>query len=126
MNNGDLIRREALAKEFNKMTLKCLGAYSIDDYANAVAGLIDFFPAVDAVEVVRCKDCKYQDDNTSCPMLNAVAYTKDDDFCCAGRRGRKIKEMCCGGCGKEEKTQEEARKETQNIFLGVRFPKDGE
>ena len=55
MNNGDLIRREALAKEFNQMTLKCLGAYSIDDYANAVAGLIDFFPAVDAVEVVHAK-----------------------------------------------------------------------
>ena len=83
-------------------------------------------PAVDAVEVVRCKDCKYEDDNTSCPMLNAVAYTKDDGFCYVGRRGRKIKDISCGGCGKEEKTQEEARKENQNIFLEVRFPKDGE
>lgn len=45
-------------------------------------------PVVDAVEVVRCKDCKYQTTGL-CPMENIEVPwvgTKDYDFCSFGER----------------------------------------
>ena len=41
-------------------------------------------PTVDAVEVVRCKDCKYADEDGLCG--NVVWYNKEDDFCSMGER----------------------------------------
>ena len=52
-----------------------------------VQNTIDYLrkqPTVDAVEVVRCKDCKDYHKNT-CP-LRTWAYTKPDDFCSYGER----------------------------------------
>lgn len=44
---------------------------------------------VDAVEVVRCKDCKYWDDDSRC-NANKIClmheYTWGDDFCSYGER----------------------------------------
>ena len=47
-------------------------------------------PKVDAVEVVRCKDCKYKfnangHDKKGCP-LDGVGLMNDDDFCSCGER----------------------------------------
>ena len=55
---------------------------------------IDFFqtfPTVDAVEVVRCKDCKRYVDNreafvTYCKRELKDLYVKPDDFCSYGER----------------------------------------
>ena len=61
------------------------------------------FPTVDAVEVVRCKDCKNRGDEGMCPMywieeiqwdddryaeVDYVLhdYTTDDGFCCYGEK----------------------------------------
>ena len=44
---NDLISRSALLNEL------------IADYAYAAADIVKAAPAVDAVEVVRCKDCKW-------------------------------------------------------------------
>ena len=47
-------------------------------------------PTVDAVEVVRCKDCKYWQESVDgvskwCPLL-MDKETKADDFCSYGER----------------------------------------
>ena len=43
-------------------------------------------PTIDAVPVVRCKDCKFRGDEDDCPLLNLSAYTEPDDFCSYGER----------------------------------------
>lgn len=42
------------------------------------------FPTVDAVPVVRCKDCDWRKKNTFC--LKHMHYVKDDYFCATGAR----------------------------------------
>ncbi|MBQ2649798.1 MAG: hypothetical protein IJF82_20795 [Achromobacter sp.] len=52
-----------------------------------VMSTIDDAPAVDAVEVVRCKDCKYYWKNsvmTNVPLC--LASPRDDAFCSEGKR----------------------------------------
>ena len=48
-----------------------------------------YAPTVDAVEVVRCKDCKHRGSNL-CPMETVELYpwfgTKNDAFCSYGER----------------------------------------
>ena len=44
-------------------------------------------PTVDAVEVVRCKDCKYCSHSGLCNLyLNVSHEMKPDDFCSRGER----------------------------------------
>lgn len=61
---------------------------------------LDRQPTIDAVPVVRCKDCKHQGDPMACPMCHEKYYydeddggdwytidlTVDDGFCHAGER----------------------------------------
>lgn len=57
-------------------------------YANKVwmRKIISEAPTIDAVEVVRCKDCKFQGDEDDCPLLSLSAYTEPDDFCSYGEK----------------------------------------
>ena len=68
-----------LAKKFRN------GMIHYDDLMAAIADI----PTVDAVEVVRCKDCKYREDGL-CPMESVEQYpwfaTKNDAFCSYGER----------------------------------------
>ena len=48
-------------------------------------------PTVDAVPVVRCRECKYRFKNNShdksgCPIIDANIWMDDDDFCSHGER----------------------------------------
>jgi hypothetical protein len=49
-------------------------------------------PKVDAVEVVRCKDCKHRDEAGCCtpPIISAYGWDhlepKDNDYCSYGER----------------------------------------
>lgn len=48
-------------------------------------------PTIDAVPVVRCKDCKYRfknngHDKSGCPIIDANIWMDDDDFCSHGKR----------------------------------------
>ena len=48
-------------------------------------------PAVDAVEVVRCKDCKHYGEYNCCWIHSADVdgtpiFVRDDDFCSYGER----------------------------------------
>lgn len=54
-------------------------------------GLIDEAPTVDAVEVVRCKDCKHYDEikhgyGWCCKCNDRHEYAKDEEYCSFGER----------------------------------------
>ena len=57
------------------------------------ADMISNVPNMDAVEVVRCRDCKHRYNGKDCthPLLlsysfGAIRNVKDDDFCSYGER----------------------------------------
>lgn len=58
-----------------------------DDYEYVLVTDIDRAQTIDAVPVVRCKDCKHRH-KTTCPFLIANAYksSADNDFCSRGKR----------------------------------------
>ena len=52
---------------------------------------IEQAPTVDAVHVVRCRECKYRFKNNGhskdgCPIIDANIWMDDDDFCSHGER----------------------------------------
>lgn len=52
---------------------------------------VEEMPTVDAVEVVRCRECKYRfknngHDKSGCPIIDANIWMDDDDFCSHGER----------------------------------------
>ena len=52
---------------------------------------VEDMPTVDAVEVVRCQECKYRFENNGhrkngCPIIDANIWMDDDDFCSHGER----------------------------------------
>ncbi|MBR0320020.1 MAG: hypothetical protein IIX10_03080 [Clostridia bacterium] len=58
---------------------------------NAILESIDSQPTVDAVEVVRCKDCKHRGTEGDCPMCHdddwyMIDNTTDEGFCDRGER----------------------------------------
>lgn len=50
--------------------------------ANTVLESIDWVETIDAVEVVRCRDCKYWDDEDRCKL----AWTMPDEYCSRGEK----------------------------------------
>ena len=55
------------------------------------ADMISNVPNVDAVPVVRCRECKYRFRNNGhskdgCPIIDANIWMDDDDFCSHGER----------------------------------------
>lgn len=52
---------------------------------------IDMLPTIDAVSVVRCKDCKYYEETNSRigTCLLTVSGAEIDGFCSWGERGRR-------------------------------------
>lgn len=70
--------------------------YSEDGYSiERIEETLDETPTVDAVQVVRCKDCEFWDDNRgiltyhACRLwsaVNSTRYTADMDFCSKGER----------------------------------------
>ena len=49
------------------------------------ANAIDLAPTVDAVPVVRCRECKYRDGTPGQPNIQC-GQMHDDDFCSYGER----------------------------------------
>lgn len=84
-----LIDREALLS-FEKMDAELCATCGEHHTAEDVIMMIKTAPTVDAVEVVRCKDCKHCDpENHHCdhPMGTAAPLRrKPDDFCSYGER----------------------------------------
>lgn len=93
MNDGDLISRKALTK---RMAFYKSEFEPGEDFDSAVL-MINNAPAVDAVEVVRCRECKHWDcyggedahkgDCTELVGLESCMY--EEDFCSYGERRDK-------------------------------------
>lgn len=69
----------------------CVGGWN----AVVMSSAIRQAPTVDAVEVVRCRDCKYWDNHSICEVHSEWPdqyntghsdYTEPDDFCSYGER----------------------------------------
>ena len=78
------------ADEFAKVLWNSLKGYRKVQEICAVKGCIlelEEQPAVDAVEVVRCKDCGHYN-GKACVTLpcNPIVSRKPDDYCSYGRR----------------------------------------
>lgn len=67
---SDMISRSALLAEYDRVHVGEPGG---------ARKLIAEAPAVDAVEVVRCKDCFKRNDPSRCPMCYDEWYYDDDD-----------------------------------------------
>ena len=61
------------------------------EVADMIEDCIDNAPTVDAVEVVRCKDCKWYENGKSYDAYcnhptDGMNYSAEDDFCSYGER----------------------------------------
>lgn len=93
--SNDLISRSALIEECNELSAiewnqKAAPVSWADAYEH-FADDLENAPAVDAVEVVRCKDCAFYDfgecDNYRMDVSDgAHFYPYPDDFCSYGER----------------------------------------
>lgn len=85
---------DAMRIDFDEVDIS--GCTDVDDIIAAVEDLIDAQPAVDAVEVVRCKDCKFYTESKNrcdhpCMDYDVERYDQwlemnPDDFCSYGER----------------------------------------
>ena len=86
-----LIDRDALIASIPKTNVdifeNCRNCTTLCDWQ--VKELIDKMPTIDAVEVVRCKDCKNLDENDGYFFCNAIGIAfgeKPNWFCADGER----------------------------------------
>jgi hypothetical protein len=81
-----LIDAEELERLFNEQIEQGVGVIGAFD---AFYDALQDTPTVDAVEVVRCRDCKhYKPDEyeCGCDFAGGLPYVKADDFCSYGER----------------------------------------
>ena len=77
---NDLISRKALLAEYDRVHIGEPGK---------ARKLIADAPTVDAVEVVRCKDCKHYvapQGTYVCDCFEGLNFATDNDFCSYGER----------------------------------------
>lgn len=76
-----LINADALKKHY---------AWWEDDRQKLFDSIVDSQPTVDAVEVIRCKDCAHYHNWAHCPMFFAIYRTgyeqNPDDYCSRAER----------------------------------------
>lgn len=98
---ADFLNFSDCRDDFYDVVLNILSADGTNDRANQIIDAFDTQPTVDAVAVVRCKDCKYYknedaDEYGTCVFLSERKHIRweDDydvrmrpiDFCSWGRR----------------------------------------
>ena len=86
-----LIDANALIKDWNKLTERMVrdedGKIPVD--FGLVIRELSKTPTVDAVEVVRCKNCRWRKNGSLCYMISGCGVpvgTGDDFFCAYGER----------------------------------------
>lgn len=76
---SDLIEREALLSKIDP-----------DEYyhSNEIRDMLRDCPPVDAVPVVRCKECRYfnAEGRRLCSLIDGLCGADSDDFCSYGER----------------------------------------
>lgn len=94
-NVGDLINRRAAIDAFEKeLTVgESKGNYVTICSAVCYEGakqILEGLPSIDAVEIVRCKDCKHRHHSVECPCQSYDRFYSwmpaDDWFCKKGER----------------------------------------
>lgn len=84
------INADALKDRFENLAYDDWNQGTGTTWANAFREAVDVvedMPTADAVEVVRCKDCKYRDDYDFCTGRGYPnALVPDDGFCDKGKR----------------------------------------
>lgn len=68
-----------------------LARFAPENYTQLVEMLVVKLPAVDAVAVVRCKDCKWYErimysKDFRCCRIGGMEVTEPNDFCSLGER----------------------------------------
>ena len=58
---------------------------AIREYIERQRAFLDKFPTIDAVPVVRCRECKHYDGKWMC-KISGVPSRKPNDFCSYGER----------------------------------------
>lgn len=84
---GDLISRSALLDELRKGTIITTDIYGTGIMAGLSFAMrkVEEAPAVDAVHVVRCKDCVgFNADDRFCVAW--AGFVRENDFCSYGKR----------------------------------------
>lgn len=83
----DLISREALALDVRRNLMPNVdadGTVSVEDAERYFLSRIEKAPAVDAVEVVRCKDCV---SHRNCLTEATFVIARiENPYCCGGKR----------------------------------------
>ena len=86
----DLVSKQAALAMFQNMSYDDWNQGVSTTWANAfseAADMIEDLPSVDAVEIVRCADCKYRDADDFCTGRGYPnALVPDDGFCDKGER----------------------------------------
>lgn len=82
---SDLISRQDAIDGIRQRRGKKMIPPSMDYTFAECIGVIETLPSADAVEVVRCKDCKWFNDRITCP-LNTREKTEGRGFCNRGER----------------------------------------
>ena len=94
-NEKRLIDADALLNEFLKRYTERERnrnlVFAVCEIKQDFADMISDFQTVDAVEVVRCRECRYRfknngHDKSGCPIIDANIWMDDDDFCSHGER----------------------------------------
>ena len=75
--DADALMKDILTAGIGKTIIE----YSESDIGN----MIRKRPTIDAVPVVRCRDCKYHN-KPPCPMRLSFNWNGDNDFCSYGER----------------------------------------
>ena len=89
----ELIYREDAVEVFGSYIYRAFNYVDFGVAKGDIRELLSNIPAVDAVEVVRCKDCKHNK-TEECPMIfynggdknRPMWWSKDDGFCHFGER----------------------------------------
>lgn len=79
------IDADVLRKSVNGVSTHWLNDWS----TLGVLAMIDKQPTVDAVPVVRCKDCLYRHNSIMCRMYSEGMDTPDNWFCADGKEKEK-------------------------------------
>lgn len=83
MPKGDLISRADFVEQLMRVII---GSPMDPNCAEVALVALRECRTVDAVEVVRCKDCKWRN-TVGCPYMNFNAVAREDyDFCSDGER----------------------------------------
>lgn len=80
---GDTISRAAAIKAIKDALLawSCMPSWRDDKIVEVIVDLPSAQP-----EIIRCKDCRYTDEDGVCQSSKGLAIQDDDDFCSHAER----------------------------------------